>query len=95
MNHKIKIGILAESKEEAIEFCKDITKQNDGYNNSTNNSVILETPFCVFIRLPKENSCGSRVNYIYAKKEDVGTEYFKTVILPMCFCGIGIINKGE
>lgn len=76
MNHKIKIGILAESKEEAIEFCKDITKQNDGYNNSTNNRVILETPFCVFIRLPKENSCGSRVNYIYAKKRRCGNRVF-------------------
>ena len=23
-----------------IEFCKDITKQNDGYNNSTNNASL-------------------------------------------------------
>lgn len=39
--------------------------------------------------------CGRRIHYVYAKREDMETEYFREVIIPMFTCGIGIINKGE
>lgn len=95
MDSKIIIGILADTKEEAIKYCKDITKQDNGYDES-HSSVVLETPFCLFVKLLKgEYSCGRRIHYIYAKKEDKETEWFRTVILPMFTCGIGVISEGE
>lgn len=95
MNSKIIIGILADTKEEAIKYCKDITKQDSGYDTSRSD-VILETPFCLFVKLLKSGCyCGRRIHYVYAKREDMETEYFREVIIPMFTCGIGLINKGE
>ena len=92
MNSKIIIGILADTKQEAIEYCKYITKLDNGYDMS-GSDVILETPFCLFVKLLKSDFYCGRIHYVYAKKEDTETDYFREVIIPMFSCGIGLINE--
>lgn len=90
MKSKIKIGILADTREKAIEYCKQIINDN-GIEYNKQGKILTEKEFYMFIWISKENCCGMRFNYIYANKNDINTDWFNYVVKPMLYPSIGII----
>ena len=90
MKSKIKIGILADTREKAIEYFKQIINDN-GIEYNKQDKVLTEKEFYMFIWISKENCCEMRFNYIYANKNDINTDWFNYVVKPMLYPSIGII----
>ena len=89
---KLKIAIITETKSEAIEFYNKLVDKDIPLDRS--DALIDVTPIYIVYWIGKNTfDCGSRINYVYATKDTINTEWFRTVIVPMFINGLGLIEE--
>lgn len=89
---KLNIAIITETKSEAIEFYNKLVNKDIPLDKS--DALIDVTPIYIVYWIGKNTfGCGSRINYVYATKDTINTEWFRAVIQPMFTIGLGLIEE--
>ncbi len=95
ITNKIKIGLVFNNKNDAVDF---INKNILGgiFIKQSMNELIYETPLERFTWIkPFSNFKGYRLNFVFTTKDIHNTDWFKEVIYPMLIAGtiIGEVEK--